>query len=74
MLAAGVGITPLLSMLREVVYQGLRTRHIRPTWILQSSRTLADQPFRAEVDRLLECAGAAVRMLRLDSQPLVLDL
>ncbi len=25
LLAAGVGITPLLSMLREVVYQGLRT-------------------------------------------------
>ncbi|WP_339527871.1 FAD-binding oxidoreductase, partial [Pseudomonas sp. EL_65y_Pfl2_R96] len=32
LLAAGVGITPLLSMLREVVYQGLRTRRIRPTW------------------------------------------
>uniref|UniRef100_UPI000491098C 2Fe-2S iron-sulfur cluster-binding protein n=1 Tax=Pseudomonas sp. Ant30-3 TaxID=1488328 RepID=UPI000491098C len=69
LLAAGVGITPLLSMLREVVYQGLRTRHIRPTWILQSSRTLADQPFRAEVDRLLESAGGAVRMVRLLSQP-----
>ncbi|MHC8303450.1 pyridoxamine 5'-phosphate oxidase family protein [Pseudomonas sp. PB3P13] len=69
LLAAGVGITPLLSMLREVVYQGLRTRHIRPTWILQSSRTLADQPFRVEVDRLLESAGGAVRMLRLLSQP-----
>ncbi len=69
LLAAGVGITPLLSMLREVVYQGLRTRHIRPTWILQSSRTLADQPFRTEVDRLLESAGGAVRMVRLLSQP-----
>ncbi|MFU2328435.1 pyridoxamine 5'-phosphate oxidase family protein [Pseudomonas sp. NFX98] len=69
LLAAGVGITPLLSMLREVVYQGLRTRRIRPTLFLQSSRTLADQPFRSEVDRLLEGAGDAVKVVRLISQP-----
>lgn len=69
LLAAGVGITPLLSMLREVVYQGLRTRHIRPTWFFQGSRTLADQPFRAELNRLLDGAGDAVRVLRLLSQP-----
>lgn len=69
LLAAGVGITPLLSMLREVVYQGLRTRHIRPTWLFQSSRTLADLPFRAELDQLLEVAGDAVRVLRVLSQP-----
>ena len=56
-------------MLREVVYQGLRTRRIRPTWLLQSSRSLADQPFREELDRLLESAGDAVRVIRLLSQP-----
>ncbi|SDR87390.1 hypothetical protein SAMN05216496_0256 [Pseudomonas sp. Z003-0.4C(8344-21)] len=69
LLAAGVGITPLLSMLREVVYQGLRTRGIRPTLLLQSSRSLADQPFRQELDRLLKRSGEAVRVLRLLSQP-----
>lgn len=69
LLAAGVGITPLLSMLREVVYQGLRTRRIRPTLFLQSSRTLADQPFRPELQRLLESAGDAVKVVRLLSQP-----
>lgn len=69
LLAAGVGITPLLSMLREVVYQGLRTRRIRQTLFLQSSRTLADQPFRPELQRLLESAGDAVKVVRLLSQP-----
>lgn len=69
LLAAGVGITPLLSMLREVVYQGLRTRRIRPVWFFQSSRTLADQPFRPELDRLLDGLGDEVRVLRLLSQP-----
>lgn len=69
LLAAGVGITPLLSMLREVVYQGQRTRHTRPSWLLQSSRSLADQPFRAELDRLLENSDDAVRVVRVLSQP-----
>jgi ferredoxin-NADP reductase/predicted pyridoxine 5'-phosphate oxidase superfamily flavin-nucleotide-binding protein len=69
LMAAGVGITPLLSMLREVVYQGLRTRRIRPTLFLQSSRTLADQVFGPELNRLLEDVGDAVRVVRLLSQP-----
>ncbi len=69
LLAAGVGITPLLSMVREVVYQGLRTRRIRPTWFFQSSRTLADQPFRPELDRLLDGLGDSVHVMRLLSQP-----
>lgn len=37
--------------------------------LLQSSRSLADQPFRQELDRLLETAGDSVRILRLLSQP-----
>jgi ferredoxin-NADP reductase/predicted pyridoxine 5'-phosphate oxidase superfamily flavin-nucleotide-binding protein len=69
LLAAGVGITPLLSRVREVVYQGLRTRSIRPTWFFQSSRTLADQPFRPELDRLLDGLDDSVRVVRLLSQP-----
>jgi len=69
LLAAGVGITPLLSMLREVVYQGRRTRRTRPSWLFQSSRSLADQPFRAELDRLLDGTDGAVRVVRLLSQP-----
>jgi ferredoxin-NADP reductase len=69
LLAAGVGVTPLLSMLREVVYQGQRTRRTRPSWFIQSSRSLAEQPFRAELDELLEFTGDAVQVVRLLSQP-----
>ncbi|MFW0753494.1 pyridoxamine 5'-phosphate oxidase family protein [Pseudomonas sp. H11T01] len=69
LLAAGVGVTPLLSMLREVVYQGQRTRRTRPSWFIQSSRSLAEQPFRAELDELLEFTGDAVQVVRLLTQP-----
>ncbi|SEC74184.1 hypothetical protein SAMN05216178_4690 [Pseudomonas saponiphila] len=69
LLAAGVGITPLLSMLREVVYQGLRTRSRRPCWLIQSSRSLAEQPFAAELQALQAQAGESLRVRRLLSQP-----
>lgn len=69
LLAAGVGITPLLSMLREVVYQGKRISRMRPTWLVQSSRSVADLAFRAEIDELVARAGGQVQVLRVVSQP-----
>ncbi|MDE1164602.1 MAG: pyridoxamine 5'-phosphate oxidase family protein [Pseudomonas sp.] len=69
LLAAGVGVTPLLSMLREVVYQGQRTRRTRPTWFIQSARHLADLAFGEELQALQAQAGDALQVIRLLSQP-----
>lgn len=69
LLAAGVGVTPLLSMLREVVYQGLRINRMRPVWVVQSARSVADLAFREEIDALAARAGGKVRVLRMVSQP-----
>ncbi|BBP64697.1 hypothetical protein PHLH5_22380 [Pseudomonas sp. Cab53] len=69
LLAAGVGITPLLSMLREVVYQGLRINRLRPVWLVQSARTVAELAFRDEIDALVARAGDKVQVLRMVSQP-----
>ncbi|WP_324732627.1 pyridoxamine 5'-phosphate oxidase family protein [Pseudomonas paeninsulae] len=69
LLAAGVGVTPLLSMLREVVYQGQRTRRTRRTFFVQSARTLAQLPFKDELAELTRQAGEALSVLRLLSQP-----
>jgi ferredoxin-NADP reductase/predicted pyridoxine 5'-phosphate oxidase superfamily flavin-nucleotide-binding protein len=69
LLAAGVGVTPLLSMLREVIYEGKRIRRTRPTWFIQGARHLADLPFRDELARLVTDAGEPIRALRLLSQP-----
>jgi ferredoxin-NADP reductase len=69
LLAAGVGITPLLSMLREVVYQGKRINRMRPTWLIQSSRSVADLAFRDEIDELVARAGDKIKVLRVISQP-----
>lgn len=71
LLAAGVGITPLLSMLREVVYQGQRINRMRKVWLVQSARTVADLAFRDELDALVSRAGGRVQVRRLVSQPAV---
>ncbi|WP_397452243.1 pyridoxamine 5'-phosphate oxidase family protein [Pseudomonas sp. NA-150] len=69
LLAAGVGVTPLLSMLREVVYEGKRIRRTRPTWFVQSARSLAELAFHDEIIELATRGGDDVRALRLLSQP-----
>lgn len=65
LIAAGVGITPMLSMLRHIVYEGLRKRRVRTTWMFLAARSLADRAFDQEIARLVEQADGAVRLVRL---------
>jgi ferredoxin-NADP reductase/predicted pyridoxine 5'-phosphate oxidase superfamily flavin-nucleotide-binding protein len=69
LLAAGVGITPMLAMLRHIVYEGLRTRSIRPTILFQAARTRAERAFDRELADLVTVAGGAVRVIRVLSDP-----
>lgn len=69
MLAAGIGITPLLSMLRHLFYEGNRTRRTRPTWLFHSARTRAERAFDLEIANLVETANGAVRWIRILSDP-----
>ena len=69
LLAAGVGITPLLSMLREVAYQNRRLRRRRVVWLIQSARQLAELAFSRELQELQQQAGDTLQWLRVLSQP-----
>jgi hypothetical protein len=69
LLAAGVGITPILSMLRHVVYEGMRTRRVRPTTVFYAARSLAERAFDAELAALAAQAGGSVRLVRLLGDP-----
>ena len=64
LLAGGVGITPMLAMLRHLVYEGLRTRGIRPTILFHAARSKAERPFDEELENLADAAGGAVRIVR----------
>lgn len=65
LLAAGVGVTPMLAMLRHIVYEGLRTRRVRPTWIFQAAHLLGERAFAKEINGLAASARGAVRVVRL---------
>jgi ferredoxin-NADP reductase/predicted pyridoxine 5'-phosphate oxidase superfamily flavin-nucleotide-binding protein len=64
LLAAGVGITPILAMLRSIVFEGLRKRRIRPTYVFQAARNLAERAFDEELADLVAQAGGGVRLVR----------
>lgn len=75
LMAAGVGITPMLAMLRHVVYEGLRKRRVRPVWMIVSAHSLASRAFAKEIDDLAQAAGGAVNVIRVlsDTQGAVLE-
>lgn len=68
LLAAGVGITPMLAMLRHLIYEGARKQRLRPTFLFQSARSKAERPFVRELDQLLAAAHDAVKLVRVLSQ------
>jgi ferredoxin-NADP reductase/predicted pyridoxine 5'-phosphate oxidase superfamily flavin-nucleotide-binding protein len=68
-LAAGVGITPMLAMLRHVVYEGARKRRTRPIWLFYSAHTKAERAFDGEIASLVEAAEGAVKIVRLLGKP-----
>ncbi|RRV37456.1 FAD-binding oxidoreductase [Pseudomonas sp. o96-267] len=65
LIGAGVGITPLLSMLREQVALGQGKR----IHFFQGARTLSDLPFQVELRELVQRADGLLRVHRALSAP-----
>ena len=69
LLAGGVGITPMLAMLRHIVYEGLRKQKIRPTTMFYAARTKGERAFDRELAELVAAAKGAVKLVRVLSEP-----
>ncbi|MBK1670486.1 hypothetical protein CKO28_20895 [Rhodovibrio sodomensis] len=54
LVSAGIGATPMVSMLRQVVADGLAGRGRRQVWFFHGDRTSKVRPFHAEVKALEE--------------------
>ncbi|QEE43224.1 2Fe-2S iron-sulfur cluster binding domain-containing protein (plasmid) [Rhizobium sp. WL3] len=69
LLAAGIGITPMLSMLQEIVKEGSRTGYRRPIWLFRSSRRACERAFDQEIAELVDRGEGSVRDIRVLSAP-----
>lgn len=69
LLAGGIGITPLLAMLRHVVYEGRRRQRMRPVFLFQAARSKPERPFEAEIAGLVATAQGAARWVRVLGDP-----
>lgn len=69
LIAAGIGITPMLAMLRQIVFEGQRTRGTRPTWLVHAAKSRDLRPFHEEIVELTRKAGGAVKLVAVHSAP-----
>ncbi len=69
LLTAGIGVTPMLAMLRHVVHEGLGSGRMRPCWLFYAARSVAERAFDREIAELVDAAGGALRRVRVLSRP-----
>ena len=65
LLAAGIGVAPMMAMLRRLGFEGLRPRRPRPTVLFYGARSRAERAFDDELSQLVEAGRGAIRLVRL---------
>lgn len=71
LVGAGVGVTPMLAMLRQIVFEGKRRRGMRPTWFVHVDKSRQSRAFQDEIAALLREAEGAVRYIAVHTNPSV---
>ena len=69
LIAGGVGITPMISMARDVAHEGLRTRHARALTIIHATRSVSERAFAEDFRRLQDESGGTVRYVSIVDHP-----
>lgn len=69
LLAAGVGITPMVSMFRQIVKEGIRTRSGRNVVMINTFKDRSDQAFFDEINQLSSDAKGHAKAFWLLTRP-----
>lgn len=69
LIAAGIGITPMLAIARHVLQQAIRTRHIQPLILICSARNHAQRAFYDELNDCAKNADGYIQIYWALSQP-----
>jgi ferredoxin-NADP reductase/predicted pyridoxine 5'-phosphate oxidase superfamily flavin-nucleotide-binding protein len=68
LLAGGIGITPMVSMARHALIEGVRTRYIRPMTLITSASNGEQRAFFDELNDIATQSGGSIRSYSLLSQ------
>ena len=60
LLSGGIGITPMVSMLRHVLHEGARTRHMRELVLVHAASNVGGRPFFEELGALAGKSGGTI--------------
>lgn len=69
LISGGVGITPMVSMARHVLMEGLRTRHLRPLTLICAARNRAQRAFFEELNDLARQSSGLIRVFLVLDDP-----
>lgn len=69
LIAAGIGITPMIAIARHVLQEAIRTRSIQPLILICSARNQAQRAFYEELNQLAESSAGHIQIFWALSQP-----
>ncbi len=69
LIAGAVGITPMMSMVRQVLLDGIARRHLRPVTVFHAVRTTAQRAFADELRAAQRASAGAVRYISIVGRP-----
>ncbi|WP_072826514.1 pyridoxamine 5'-phosphate oxidase family protein [Bradyrhizobium erythrophlei] len=69
LLAAGIGITPMLAMVRHLVDENARTQHVRQAWLFQSARRKDELAFSGEIAGTIGVSKGYAKYISVLSDP-----
>jgi uncharacterized protein len=69
LISAGIGITPMISMIRHVLQEGIRTRKLRPVTFISSARNSAQRAFFSESSEIADLSVDQIRVFWSLTQP-----
>lgn len=69
LIAAGIGITPMIAIARHVLQEAIRTRSIQTMTLICSARNNAQRAFFSELNEIAEHSAGHIRVFWALSQP-----